>query len=439
MTGCGGAYRAETTLHADGSLDRAVYQPADGTPDAARQAKLWKEITFAPKPDDLDRQGWPDALTMLPAHPQDQGHPYFAAWNHFASVKDVPAHVRFPSPEGSGLPDGKLERELTRTDLGLVEEFRWRETLTDVVTLTDMHKAREELADVAIQFGQDVFVEALGKDYDLSDLVQWLKTDGKAWFDEATDLLFAAGLSKDSADAKILQDELASSLERQGLKLKANGEWLKDNELQHAVQDFAVNLVGEKIKKDGKAVGRDVVLKWLAELNSKDGGRFRLAAQKVVAQKYGGDKVFGKRVTTLVDRIVGLYALSPPSAFQYTMTFPGPVVETNGEIRGAGDKVRWRFRVADAYPLGYPMEARCLFVPEDGRKLLGRDKPLSDREALTNYADLVHGDKGLEEAMRRCRSDKSLDPLYEYLAGQKKANPGAAAQAEKVLKLLKAS
>ncbi len=106
---------------------------------------------------------------------------------------------------------------------------------------------------------------------------------------------------------------------------------------------------------------------------------------------------------------------------------------------GDGGDVRWRFQAVEAYPLGYPMEARCLFVPEDARKLIGRDKPLSDRDGLTTYADLVHGDQMLEEAMRRCRKDKTLDPLYEYLTGQKKANPGGAASAEKVLKLLKAS
>ena len=438
--GCASSYRAETTLYADGGLDRAVYQPADGTPDAARQAKRWKEVTFAPKPDDLDRTGWPDALTLLPAHAQDQSHPYFAAWNHFAAAKDVPDHVLFHAPEGSGLPDGKLERELTRTDLGLVEEYRWRETLTDVVTLVDMHKAREELADEAVPFGQEVFAEAVGKEYDTGDLVQWLKTDGRPWFNEATDLLFVyAAAHRGPEGRKAFLDALTAGCERRGLKVTRDGQPLKEDDLKQAVQDFTVNLLAEKIKKDGKAVGRDLVLKWLAELNSKDGGRFKAAAAKVIARKYGGEQAFDNRVAVLAARIIGLYTLAPPCAFQYTMSFPGAVVETNGELVGAGDKVRWRFQAADAYPLGYPMEARCLFVPEDARKLLGRDKPLSDRDALAGYADLVHGDKGLEAAMRQCRADKTLDPLYDYLSGQKKSNPGGAARAEKVLKLLKAS
>ena len=42
-------YRAETVLHADGSIERAVYQPIDHTPEAARQAKNWDHVTFADK------------------------------------------------------------------------------------------------------------------------------------------------------------------------------------------------------------------------------------------------------------------------------------------------------------------------------------------------------------------------------------------------------
>lgn len=440
-TGCG-RYRAETTLHADGSLDRAIYQPADGTPEAARQAKLWKEITFAPGPDDLDRAGWPDALTMLPAHPQDNGHPYFAAWNHFASVKELPEHVLFRASGGFGLPDGKLERELTRTDLGLVEEFRWRETLTDCVTLADMHKARGELADGAIRFGQEVFVEALGKDYDSSDLIEWLKKEGRPWFDEATDLFFLHSAARKGPDGQqATLDALVACCGRRGLDLTKDGKPLPDGDMNRVLRDFAVNLMAEKVKKDGKPIGRDVASGWLDELNSKDGGRFVTAARKVIDRKYGGENVFGGRVSVLIERVFGLYRLGAPSvqAFQYTMTFPGPVVETNGEVVGDGDKVRWRFQSVEAYPLGYPMEARCLFVLEDARKLIGRDQPLSDRDGLTRYAELVHGDQLLEEAMRRCRKDKTLDPLYEYLTGQKKANPAGSARAEKVLKLLKAS
>jgi hypothetical protein len=437
-TGCGGTYRAETVLHSDGSLDRTVYQPAGETPEPVKQARVWKQITFAPKPEDLDKQGWPDALAMLPAHAQDEQHPYFAAWNLFASVKDLPETVLFKSPEGSGVPNGKLEHELVRTDLGFVEEFRWRETLTDVVTLEGMHKARAELADLMIQLGQDVFAEALGKEYDASDLVQWAKTEGKDWIFELTDLDFAKEAAQDSAARKSLEDELTTNLERHGLKLKVGGEWLKNEATNQILKSFVTNFVGEKVKKNGKTVGRETAQKWLEELNSKDGGRFKPAFEKVIVQKFGGEMVFDKRMGSLVARIVGLYRLSAPFDFRYAMTFPGPVVETNGELVGDGDKVRWSFPSSRAYPFGYSMEARCLFVAEDARKLLRREKPLSDRDSLVTYVDSVRGNDVLGTVMRKCRTERSLDPLNEYLESVK-GNASQAALVQKVVKLLKAS
>ena len=436
-TGCGGAYQAETVLHADGSLDRAVYQPALETPDGAKQAKLWKQITFGPKPDDLDKQGWPAGLTLLPVHAQDELHPYFAAWNHFDSVKDLPETVLFKAPEGSGLSNGKLERELVRTNLGFVEEFQWRETLTDVVTLEGMHKARAELADSMIQLGLDVFTEALGKEYDAGDLVQWAKTEGKDWFFELTDLEFAYNTAKGSTARKALDGELATSLERHGLKLKVDGEWLKNEASNQILKDFVARFVGDKVKKNGKPVGRETAQKWLDEFDSKEGGRFKPAIEKVVAQKEGGEKAFNDRVVNLGLRIIGLYQLKAALDFRYTMTFPGPVVESNGELVGDGDQVRWRFRTTEAYPFGYSMEARCLFVPEDARKGLGREKPLSDRASLVTYAELVRGDDELAKAMQKCREAKNLDAL-DYYGSSAKNNASETLKVQKVVKLLKA-
>jgi hypothetical protein len=439
-TGCGGAYRAETVLHADGSIDRAIYQPYAHTPEAARRPGFWKQVTFAPKPEDLEKQAWPEALALLPVHGQDEKHPYFAAWNHFASVKDIPDHVRFKAPEKSGLPDGRLERDLTRMDLGLVEDYDWRETLTDCVTLEDMHKARAELADLLIDYGRDVFTEVAGKEYDLTDLVNWAKADGRDWFYELTDLVFLhAAAEKGPNRDKAVLAAIRASLDRHGVKLPEGAEPFADPASKKALDDFAVGLLADKVKKDGKPVGRETAQKWWDELNSKDGGRFAEAGKKVAERKYGGEKPLGDRVGLLALRIIGLYAIAGTWDFHYVMTFPGPVVQTNGELLGDGSKVLWHFHASDAYPLGYPMTARALRVPDEARKLIGRDKPLSDRDAVAAYADAVRDVEPLAETLRRCRKEMTLDPLYDFIAGRKTSKPDEAARAEKVLKLLKAS
>ena len=58
VTGCQKAYRAETILHADGRVERSIYQPANDTPAIVKLDPGWKQTTFAPNPDGLEHQGW---------------------------------------------------------------------------------------------------------------------------------------------------------------------------------------------------------------------------------------------------------------------------------------------------------------------------------------------------------------------------------------------
>ncbi len=160
----------------------------------------------------------------------------------------------------------------------------------------------------------------------MSDLIEWLKKEGRPWFDEATDLLFLHSAARKGAGEgqKATLDALIACCGRRGLDLTKDGRPPSDEDLNRALRDFAIKLVAEKVKKDGKAVGRDAASGWLEELNSKDGGRFVAAARKVIDRKYGGENVFGGRVTVLIERVFGLYRLGAPSVqvFQYTMTFP---------------------------------------------------------------------------------------------------------------------
>src|SRR5262249_9633945 len=100
-------YRSETVLHDDGSLDRAIYQPAGETPDAARKANLWQQITYAPNPDALKKANFMGAITDLPIREAGQETPYFAAWNKFKSAKDVPEYYVQKAPPKTDLPDAK--------------------------------------------------------------------------------------------------------------------------------------------------------------------------------------------------------------------------------------------------------------------------------------------------------------------------------------------
>ena len=118
----------------------------------------------------------------------DKDHDYFAAWGEFASVDALPQSLVFKAPEG--IADGTLERDYERTDYVLLTEHRWQETLTDVVTLDDMHQAREELAEIAIPLAEKTLQLALGEQYDTQPLVDWMRQEVRPLLFEATDAYF---------------------------------------------------------------------------------------------------------------------------------------------------------------------------------------------------------------------------------------------------------
>jgi hypothetical protein len=422
-TGCSQFYRSEMALHDDGSVERAVYQPTGETPEAVRRPPVWKQITFAPGPDELQKQGWGGRIADLPIRAVDKDRPYFAAWGDFKTVQDLPDHLVFKAPEGSGLPDSKLVRGYTRSDYVFVVEHRWRETLTDVVTLDDMRKAREELADFLINVLSDAFDEAVGKDYDASSLFRSLRGEGKTWLAELTDLLFVHGAAHKGggADAALL-DGLAEICARHGLVFKKDGKFLDDEAAGKVLDEFAIGQIcrGVRSKASGKPVDRETAAVWWREIKggseSPPPPLLRPALEKVVATKYGGKDAFDRRCGALLARVFGLHVadgLFRHQQFDYTLTVPGEVVESNGQIL-ADNRVRWRFTAFAAYPLGYEMACRSLDVRPQAQQDLLHGQPLKDRQALVQFADLADGLPGVADALQECRKQGKMAPLYEY-------------------------
>jgi hypothetical protein len=416
--GCQSVYRSETVLHDDGSVERSIYQEAKETPAEVQNPRLWTQTTFAPKPDALEKQGFAGPIAYLPIQGSDPERPYFAAWGRFKTVKDLPEHVVFKAPEGSGLPDSKLARASVRTDYVFAVEHRWRETLTDVVTLPGMRRAREELADLLINVLSDAFDEALGNEYDAAALFQLLRGESKTWFAELTDFLFihCATHKTDGVDLALL-DGLAEICARHGLVLKKDGKFLEKEALDKAVDDFVLDQLCAKVrsKASGKAVDRKTAAAWIKSKKQGETSLLSQAWDKVITTKYGGE-AFDRRLGTLLARVLGLHvgdAMSQNRQFEYTLTVPGEVVETNGRIL-AGDRVRWKFRAWDAYPLGYDMTCRSLDARPQAQKKLLHGEPLKSRESLVRFADLADGLPGVADALQECRKRGKLAPLYAY-------------------------
>jgi hypothetical protein len=423
VTGCGceDGFRCETGIAPDGQVSRAIYQPEDKTPAAARDPKRWQRVTHAATPQALDRQGWPSSLSRFPAQCKNENHPYFVASGKFHSVAEVPDHLVMPPPEGADVPAGRLERKYTRTDFGFFVEHRWKETLTDCVTFDDMRRARGELVDLLAEAGRAGFEETVGKDYDYdaAGLVTWLKTEGKDWLAEVTDTLFVAYTGRRrEAEAKAWE-EVARICESHGLVLKERGKFLEGEALGNRLDEFADELMRTHLKrKDGRPLGRKEVdaLRRVAGVHQQGEAqqKFEAAGRAVLERKFGGKKALERRMSTLIARVGGLYVarLFDTGRFDYRLTVPGEVVESNGQILAA-NRVRWQFEGREAYPIGFTMECRSLAPEPEAMKLLS-GAPLADRDAMLAFAALVEGHEGLLAVLRECRRQKTLKPLVEH-------------------------
>src|SRR5438128_12080499 len=77
FTGCPKVYRSETVWHADGSVDRAIYQDWEQTPEPVRRSETWQETTAAPEPQKQEKQGWSDPISKLHVKRRDEAGTYF--------------------------------------------------------------------------------------------------------------------------------------------------------------------------------------------------------------------------------------------------------------------------------------------------------------------------------------------------------------------------
>jgi hypothetical protein len=397
---------------------------------------------------EIEPDKWTGSIADLPDAAQDKDHSYFAAWGEFESPARLPGTYLKPAPRG--LTDGKLLVEYEQEEHVLVVDYRWRETLTDIVTLEDMRRSRRQFLEIVLPLVERCLETALGSQYEVDGLAEWFRTTGSEWFVELTDSFFEAGTRGQLPPSDAWKQTMADVCGRYGLNLRdAGGQLLDEERARDAVAQFASEILQQKLKRrDGAAVPQQVIddlLEWvnLRDHSQADGPRLaRLdgLAQRVIAEQYGSQQNFEALMTPLAARMLGLYRveiLGPPRRFDYTLQMPGLVVETNG-VLVADDRVRWKFEAVEAYPFGYPMECRAVAPRRDvQRKLLGAE-PLVERQDMLAYVAAVSSDFALAEAMRNCARRESIEPL---LAARERvaSESGDTRPFDVVLQLLKLS
>lgn len=420
MSGCEPKlFRAETVLNDDGSVRRAIYQPADATTAEAQKPGVWTGNTYAQR---IEPDAWSGKIADFPAAAHDDKHPYFAGWGDFESPDRLPSAFVKQAPPG--LPDGKLVVEYQRDDYVLVVQHRWKETLTDIVTIDDMHLARREMADLLIPLAQKILDKALGDEYDTTHLVDWLHQTARPWFFEITDIVVASGARRELLEDK-LDLALAPVCARHGLVLTdASGKPLDDEKIERAVGLYAERVLRDNLRRrDGEPVSDEAIheiLEWLGfrerlENSDERYKRYNDAVETVIAETFGGDEAFEDAVKPLWARLLGLYVsdfVGSPHHFHYTLTTPGAIVKTNGTL--VSDRsVRWTFAGGEAYPFGYAMECESLDVQSELEQELLGEKVLDNRDTMLKYVEIVGSNEALLDALRACAREKSMAPFYK--------------------------
>ncbi|MEX2114546.1 MAG: hypothetical protein WD845_15230 [Pirellulales bacterium] len=421
VSGCGQQlYRAETKLFADGQVRRAIYQPIEDTPLEALAPAAWTGVTYAVE---IAPDAWHGTIDQLPSAQRDKDTAYFAAWGQFASPAKLPSTYVKLAPRG--LPNGKLVVDYRQTDHVFVTEYDWRETLTDIVTLDDMHRSRRQFLEVVIPVVRKCLETALGPEYDVENLVAWFDTTGSDWFVELTDAFFEAGTRDQLPPNREWKATMADVCARYGLKLRdTSGRLLDDDQARQQLAEFAAGILRQQLKRrDGAPIPQSVVddlLEWVNLIDPPQSKNPRLArldglAQQVVAEQFGSQQNFADVITPLGTRMLGLYRveiLGPPRRFHYEMEMPGAIVETNGLLLGE-NRLEWSFEAVQAYPFGYAMHGRALAPSSASQRELLGGEPLSSRADMLAFVAAVNSDFMVAEAVRNSAKRKTMSPLYE--------------------------
>lgn len=440
LVGCGvHEFRSETTLHSDGSVERAIYQPQNETPEPARSRELWQQTTWA---GEILGDKWTGSIRDLPirtepersANGTEKTPVYFAAWGKFDTVAKLPEHFSRDVDVGEKRTV-KLTRNYERIDYGFVVEHRWSERLNDIVRLDDMRRARRELFDLLTEFSLEVLSQRLKENYDLSRLKTWLRDEGFPWFEDLIDLWYEWAAEHGTHRGNLPQHErdaqrrLVELCARRGLKLPEPSETLfKDPHAGDTVRKFAADKLPELIRqRDGEPLDKAKTLEILIWLGLADRPKDRDAekesplevlSNRVTEERYGGDQAFKERTGKLARRIHGAFGWTwIPEQFHVSMTMPGLIVETSGELV-AVNKTVWEFESGEVFPWGYEMICRSLDIDEKRLKAVLKSNPLETLTARRDFVRELAADAKLADAIRLSARDGTLKPLDAHAASE---------------------
>lgn len=413
--GCEGprTFRVKTRILADGRCEREILQPAkvDLPPEALTPEwkARWQSVEPAMDPLRIRR-----GLASKNEKPT-----FFHAKGVFAKASEIPTHYRHYMKEDRKGPAGEILLEHGADDFVLFTEHRW----TERVTNTSSDKDFEEGVPVVWQWLCSLALSEAKKEfadmYDFTALEAYMFGDG---------------------------ERLVMTIAREMRTMAINGSWntgFSASTLATA-RDQGLDLEGiskEVAKSHDDATHRGnkedptdrLLFAWFAKyIRHRDGSPVTveelIESKKRLSNSEQAKKVpdnLPDSVVAALAHVLGLYQdigyiFGGAPHFEFSITLPGRIVETNGLIVD-GNRVVWRFGPEVLYPIGKTMTARCFVINEDAQKDLFGKVALDNPVALNELADSLRSSPSLLAAMRRARKEKNFAPMFNLTTNDRRA------------------
>ncbi|MBD3676540.1 MAG: hypothetical protein HUJ26_23765 [Planctomycetaceae bacterium] len=408
LSGCGTSnFRWQTMIHEDGSMTRTISQPWNRTPDSASQFANWDRQGAH---NQLTREYWPSPFTedrwdRVKMNGSSEDRDYLMAEKTVDRIEDFPEHYRYEL-EGTNFKS-VLRHQLTVTDYQLVKEYVWEEEITDIVEYEKIPQARRELIDLLADATQEAVQAGLGNEYNVSKLIEWMRTDGNRMLEEYTLYLYA---DKQNQFEDLSEEESARRIRdtfgKYGLVGFQEAEFLNflRLRLKAGVRD-----------RNGEPIDDEVVEEMLGiEKKYENNARHRRMID-VFKKRFDQNGTDAARLRELIATQFGIYhanILYTNDQFDIWIRLPGTIVQTNGTLETNGT-ARWSFDVDDISPTGYEMKAKALFpVSLENSNILPAGQLKTPHEMLT-FIDLMQSDAQLQKTFEDALQENSLAPIIQ--------------------------
>jgi hypothetical protein len=363
-------------------------------------------------------------------YPSHGDHQYFMAKGAFSTPREIPSHFRYTIESCPEVGASELTRSYDRADYGLVVDHRWREKLTNVVTLTGFLKARDEFLDLAMPLAERAIEQVYGIRYDVKKLVLEVRSQGRRFLEQFA-VAFYELLTLDLTEPE-QYSRLAAVAKPFGLDLfDAKGNLVKSDEGDKRLRSFLRGLISRSVRhRDGGALTEAEIQSIVASNKPPYSTAWESFAKEHKTE-------FETRLLPRLVRMTGLYQLPLAFLFQggpkfaFSLRLPGELAETNGIIDGQG-ATSWRFGEERLFPDGFEMKARSIdWRPEAQQKILGR-VVLADRASAEAFIEIVKDCPPLLDAVRAAGKTGDASPLREF----RPTTVGEQLQATKLRELL---